>query len=254
MSDLVWSAKRGFHYSGAVDSLNGEFYEVFRVMDSKPLFLTEHLQRFQHSLQHLLLPVSIIEIKKIINEYLLRSGLQNGNLKITLRPDSELLLFRISHHYPSSKQLHDGVRLALLEASRENPTLKQFQAKLRAKVDQMIISKRVYEVVLISGDLITEGSRSNIFFIRQETLFTAPQSMVLSGITREKVIELALNNGVKVIENPAVVSELSSYQSAFITGTSPGILPVSCINNVTFDVRHPLLIQIKKMYNDLLHS
>lgn len=253
MTDLVWSARAGFYHSKPVDALNGEFYEVFRVLNSRPLFLSEHLQRFRQSIQQEHLPVSIDVIEKVVKEFIILSGFQNGNLKLTLQPGSGLYLFQIPHQYPSELQLKEGVPLVTLDATRENPERKQFQAALREKANHIIKTRNVYEVVLVSEGMITEGSRSNIFFISNEDLYTAPASMVLSGITREKVIEQARLSAIKVTEKAISRQDISLFQSAFITGTSPGVLPVCSIDNVAFDVDNPLLDTLKDLYNDLLN-
>ena len=45
---------------------------------------------------------------------------------------------------------------------------------------------------------ITEGSRSNIFFLKDETLVTAPDNAVLNGITRKHILEICRENSIRL--------------------------------------------------------
>lgn len=89
------------------------------------------------------------------------------------------------------------------------------------------------ECIFSRDGVITEGSHSNIFFVRGNKIFTHPESnYVLSGITRKNAIRLAMQNGIEVNEIAVGDSEISSCSEAFITNTSAEITPVTVIGNI----------------------
>jgi len=88
---------------------------------------------------------------------------------------------------------------------------------------------------------ITEGSRSNVFFIVKDTIYTAPSHIVLQGIMREKVLEIIENCNLNLKMECFPATELSKVHAAFITGTSPRILPISHIDAIVLDVNNTIL-------------
>lgn len=83
------------------------------------------------------------------------------------------------------------------------------------------------EVCFIRNGFVTEGAHSNIFFVRDDTVFTHPESnSILSGITRKNIISIAAESGIRLVEE-AVASDMFPYMNeAFITNTSGEVVPV----------------------------
>lgn len=83
------------------------------------------------------------------------------------------------------------------------------------------------ECIFVRNGMITEGTRSNIFFVVDRTLFTHPESnWVLSGITRKNVLRIAEEAGIKIREEALPENRLRFASEAFITNTSSEVTPV----------------------------
>jgi D-alanine transaminase len=84
------------------------------------------------------------------------------------------------------------------------------------------------ECIFVRDGFITEGSRSNIFFVINGTLYTHPESgYILSGVTRKNIIRLAKESGIKVREEPVAEKDLEKIEEAFISNTSAEVMPVT---------------------------
>lgn len=83
------------------------------------------------------------------------------------------------------------------------------------------------EVCFVRNGFVTEGAHSNIFFVRDGTLFTHPESNdILSGITRKIIIALVAEHQIPLVEE-AVASDMIPYMhEAFICNTTGEIVPV----------------------------
>lgn len=225
-------------------------YEVIRLIHAKPLFLELHLDRLLKSCQALKYPPPdisglIAEIKQLIKV----NPLEDINIKIMIHGNHRIL-FPIESHYPSAEQYLRGVQCSLLFEERENPEIKEYQAEIREKSNQQIESNEVYESILVNKqNQITEGSRSNLFFIKEDVIYTAGDAMVLGGITRHKVIEICEALSLPVKYEAIPIEDLAKYQSAFICGTSPGVLPIRSVDNFSFDVQTPVLRKIHHSYH-----
>ena len=75
-------------------------------------------------------------------------------------------------------------------------------------------------------DIITEGAIRNIFFIKDNVIYTPKTDLgILNGITRQKVIELAKVSGYNVQETHINYNTISDMDEAFITSSSVDVLP-----------------------------
>jgi branched-chain amino acid aminotransferase len=117
----------------------------------------------------------------------------------------------------------------------------------------LITENDIYEVLLVNEDgLITEGSRSNIFFIENDQLITPPENLVLAGITRNLVIQVCQDENIPFAEKNLTYPELSGCSAAFITGTSPKVLPVNKIDDFRFHTGNPIMLAIIRKYNEMI--
>jgi len=84
-----------------------------------------------------------------------------------------------------------------------------------------------HEAILHRDHLVTEASTSNVFVIRGQTLITPPLSdLILPGITRHLVIEMASTVGLNVIEEPVRVDSLGSADGVFVSSSTRGLMPI----------------------------
>jgi branched-chain amino acid aminotransferase len=230
------------------------FYEVIRMMGGVPLFFSDHMERLEYSVSHsgakmIVLPDRIAEETIILRKH---AGVKEANLKVVFNykgDDVTWLLYFIEPLYPSQQQYREGVSTILYHAERENPGVKIINHRLRSSIYHKLIATGAYEAFLVDADgLITEGSRSNLFFVKDNRLYTAPDEKVLGGITRKHVLDICRLNGIDVVTGCVPASTISEYESVFMTGTSPMVLPVRSIDSCIFDAGHPLLARLLELY------
>jgi len=233
-------------------------YEVIRVIDGIPLFIEEHLHRLELSAQliNFNLWLSCKDIKQAIYSLIDKNSNPNSNIQLFFQyvavSNTQNFVCRfIQTHYPEKSAYISGVKSMLFDAERQNPSVKKTDQSLRSKADHAISINGVYEVILTNQKKqITEGSRSNIFFIHGNTILTAPYKSVLAGVTRQKVIQLCKENDIACIEQDINVNHLTKFNAAFFTGTSPKVLPVKSIGQLNFDPGNDLLKRLIKLYDD----
>jgi D-alanine transaminase len=86
-----------------------------------------------------------------------------------------------------------------------------------------------------STDFITECASSNIFCVKDQTVFTPPESnKILSGITRSTILELARENGIKAVEENFTLDFLCQADEVFISSTTREIVPVNTVDSRIF--------------------
>ena len=248
--------------SGFIPDMSADiYYEVVRLMDGKLLFLKDHLDRLRLSLAGSAIVYPGKEaIVKDLSLLLKENSFKQGNIRISLQPSvehgSDLLCYFIPYVYPDPSMYKEGVRLLTYPYIRSNPGIKKWDDRFRSSVGQYIRDHGVYEAVLLNNDgQITEGSRSNLFFIdQQDSLITVPERLILPGITRKYVFEIAHGHNIPIIERSVSLNTLDSLVSAFISGTSPKVLPVKMLDNYSFDVSHPVLKLLMEQFEQLIQD
>lgn len=230
-------------------------YEVIRVKESTPIFLNQHLERLEKSINLLeLVSPNMEKIRRMVVELLKANPIAEKNIRISLVYNSpkstpDLLIYFIPSFYPSAIQRGLGVTVKVLHALRVNPNAKVENETLRSEADRIIKETGCFEVLLVNNDgFVTEGSRSNVFFLKNASIITPPLKMVLGGITRQMIIDIAKSSGIPIIESLVAIDEINSFNSVFITGTSPGLLPISKIDDICFDVKSALLNKLTYAY------
>ncbi|WP_346854092.1 aminotransferase class IV [uncultured Draconibacterium sp.] len=233
----------------------GGIYEVLRVVNGVPLFLEDHLSRFYKSagLAGKTIPYSAAQIKAFLSLLIEKDKVDNGNVLISCK--TNLKAFFIAHKYPEISDYESGVVCGVLEAERKNPNAKVFQTSVRQQANALIEKNGYYEVLLVdTNGFITEGSRTNVFFIVEGKIITPTAQKVLLGITRQKTMECAAYLGFKVEERNVKLDDLAAFDALFLTGTSPKILPVKSLGNFIFDPKNEVLQQLIKKYNLLIND
>jgi len=230
-------------------------YEVVRVKESTPIFLDRHLDRLWNSLSVLKLmgPTRSVIVSNI-KELLLKNPVVENNIRISLVYDlsilPNILIYFIPSTYPTIDQRETGVVVKRLDELRSNPSVKIENSTLREKADKFISVAGCYEVLLVNQEgYATEGSRSNIFFVKDNTLITPPLDMVLGGVTRQVLINIAKENNIPVKEELITINSLSLFDGAILTGTSPGIIPIAAIDDSKLTVSLPLIDTLIELYN-----
>ncbi|QZY55987.1 aminotransferase class IV [Crassaminicella profunda] len=231
-------------------------YEVIRVIDGVPLFLEEHLERMRKSAQ--LLGVSIQKPDEIITDEILRliqiNKCKNMNVKLLCSSrkgeKQDFFVYFIKSHYPTKDIYEKGIHTILYDSERENPNAKVINTSFREHVNQRIKEENAFEALLVNKEgTITEGSRSNMFFVKGEEVLTAPAADVLLGVTRKRIMKVCKDLNIPVREKAISIKDIDSLDGAFMSGTSVNVLPIRSIDQTYLDAAdNKLIMKISKGY------
>jgi len=219
-----------------------------------PIFFSDHMERLVMSvkLQKKNILADIPDLLKAIISLARSDKKRESNLKIVFNYNSGIynwLIYYIEPIYPTELQYRNGVKGILFFAERKDPESKVINHKLRSSIYHKLILECGYEAILVNeNNLITEGSRSNIFFLKGETLVTAPDNVILNGITRKHILQICSEHKISVEYLCVSADDISEYDAVFMTGTSPMVLPFNCIGDKYFNVRIPLVERLRKLY------
>lgn len=229
-------------------------YEVIRIVKGNPVFFSDHMDRLEASAR-IGNKSLLADRQMLIKDFMNLSKTEKKkeiNLKIVFNYNKGIenyLLYFIEPVYPSEEQYIKGVKGILFRAERKEPETKVINHKLRSSIFHRLILEGGYEALLVNENgCITEGSRSNIFFLKGETLTTAPDETVLNGITRKYILEICRELKKAVVFRCIPADSISEFDAVFMTGTSPMVLPFCCIGDVYFQTDIPLIGKLRMSY------
>jgi len=241
----------GFLYGDGV-------FEGIRAYRGVVFKLREHIERLYDSAKFLRIeiPMSKEDLMEAILETVRRNGLSDCYIRVVVtrgvgdlgldprkcekpsiiiiaRPMAPLLGKRVVSLIISSVR-RDGVDATNHQAKSLN-YLNNILAKLEA-----INAGADDAVMLDSRGFVSEATGENIFIVKDERIMTPPPtSGILSGITRDCVIELARRLGYEVVERELTPFELLTADEVFLTGTAAEIVPVESVNGRKIGERVP---------------
>ena len=227
---------------------NAFIYEVIRVIDSRPVFCEEHFARMIKSNNNTGFNCTLEQLEDEIAKLVKLNDVHDCNIKVVLAGD-DFYVFFIKSHYPDEAYHLKGARVVTADIERNNPNAKIFNRSYRSHSDDIMQSNNVWEVLLVNrSGQITEGSKSNVFFVKDKEIYTAPNDMILLGITRTKVIESISELGLTLHFQPILRNELRSCDSAFLTGTSIDVFKINRIDDIDFNIDDALVDAIAERY------
>ncbi len=157
-----------------------------------------------------------------------------------------------------TKEMYEkGFKVQLLDYVNNSKNLDVYIKGKMSKIYLDLLSKirkDSWNEGLITNEdgYITEGLISNIFFIKDNEIFTPKISLgLIDGIMRRKIIEKLISIGYKVSCVEIKTSKIMEYDSAFLTNCIFGIMPISNIDNIFFNTNIVKELQknIKKSTN-----
>ena len=222
-------------------------FETMRARSGRVFRLEEHYRRLSEgaSLLDIALPLTDDDLGHLIDELTRRNGLEDARLRLTVTagptPEtgkatpSVLLTATAVIDYPASLYLRGMA--AIVSRIRRNETSPLSRVKSLNRLDSVLAREEARRggadeaILLNTKGLVTEGSASNVFFVKSGRLLTpAVSSGALPGITRAAVIDLAREAGIDCIEAEITSETLAGSDEAFLTGAIMGVMPLTRID------------------------
>ena len=223
-------------------------FEGIRSYNGRVFKLDEHLERLYDSAKSIMLemPISIETMEETVLETLRRNHLTEAYIRLIvtrgvgdlgLDPDkcpkpSIIIIADKIVLYPQ-KYYEEGLEIVTVSVRRNyaeaiNPRIKSlnYLNNILAKIEGKQAGAE--EVLMLNAEgYVVECSGDNIFWIKNETLVTPPVHMgILEGVTRNSVINLAREAGMRVEERVFTRHDLYIADECFLTGTAAEVIPV----------------------------
>lgn len=238
-------------------------FDFFRLVELKPVFFEDHIERFFNSADVLRLkcPVGRKKLKSMILEIIFINKIENSGIRIVLSggesPNGYAIgsptLFVINEPISPLPENHfkDGIKLISHEYMRDIPEVKTINYLMGIYKMPEIQAKGALDLLFHWNSKISELTRSNFFMIDQNDTIVTPGDGVLKGINRKHALEIA-SKKFKVEDRDLFMKELMTAKEAFITGTTKKIMPVCQVDDqiIGTGVPGPVTSELQQMFEE----
>lgn len=231
---------RGFQFGDGV-------YELIRTYGPKLFHLQEHLARLEASAKEieLSLPYTPLRMEKIIRLGCRKSGYADIKVYIQVtrgtaprlhpfpkkvRP-TVVITFRKLEPVPDAL-LRKGVAVISTDDIRWGRcNVKSLNLLPNVMARELALRSGAFEAIFVRDGKAMEGAGSNLFAVFGKKVTTPPKGpYILSGITREVVLQVGKENGLEMVEKDLKLQSLYAADELFLTGTTVEVLPVVRLN------------------------
>lgn len=253
---------RGFVFGDGV-------YEVIPVFGGRLFRLPHHLARLDNSLREIRMvnPLPAAEWQRVFERLVEIQG--GGELSIYLQitrgvaprdhafpPNIAPTVFAYAAPltYPPAEQVERGI------AAITAPDIRWLRCDIKAiallpnaLLRSQALDADAAEAILLRDGFMTEGAASNIFVVRSGRLATPPKGpLILPGVTRDLVLELARAHGVPCAEAAVSEAALRAADEVWMTSSTKEILPITRLDGkpVGGGKPGPLHARLLALYKD----
>lgn len=232
---------RGFLFADGV-------YESIRTYNRKLFRYEDHLERLKRSLKETRIDFdNFNSIKNIIYDLIKKNNIEKEALiylQITrgtafprthsfpVEKTTPTLFISVKEFKEDNEEQSKGVKVILQEDVRWlRCDIKSTSLLPVVLANQKASEEGAEEAILVRDGMITEGTHTNIFAVKEETVFTAPKSrLILDGITRKVVLEFCEKFKIDFKEKFIDKDDLKNFTEFFITSTTKEVTPVTMID------------------------
>ncbi|MDF0717450.1 aminotransferase class IV [Muricauda sp. 334s03] len=233
---------RGFLFGDGI-------YEVMVQLENGIFHKKAHLDRLQENLIKIGIPYNVKEIDDQLETLLESSNLSNESCLIYMQVTrgvaprkhsypkgvpATVMMYALPYTLPPINPKH---MKAILEPDFRwhRCDIKSISLLGNIMTNESAMEANTNEAALIRNGVITEGSHTNIFFVKNGTILTHPANEhILNGISRQIVFQLCKDLEIPVIEKPVAENEVIDMDEAFFTGTTTQVASIAQLGEHTF--------------------
>ncbi|MDC9729259.1 MAG: branched-chain amino acid transaminase [Methyloprofundus sp.] len=165
--------------------------------------------------------------------------------------------------YLGAESMEKGIRIRTSSYTRNHVNSTMCKAKANGNYINSILalqealSAGYDEALLLDHEgYVAEGSGENLFVVRNGVLYTPETTSALEGITRETILTIAHEQGLKVVEKRMTRDEVYVADEAFFTGSAAEVTPIREYDDrqIGSGTRGPITEKIQTLYFDYVHG
>jgi|TARA_B110000967_G_C18822911_1_gene529729 branched-chain amino acid aminotransferase len=238
--------------------------------------LRDHTERLFDAAKkiNITIPYSIEELEKVQKETMSKNNLKEGYIRPIVFLGSESMGLRAKDEvsvnvavacwewpsYMSPEAKKQGISIIKSPFQQYENPLYSNNKIIGTYINSIMalhdaLAKNADEAILMDKNgFISEGSGENLFIIKGSKLMTPKTDFCLNGLTRQSVLQIAINLKIEVEEADLTFDDLLESDEAFFSGTAVEITPITRVNETTIGsgTIGPMTEILQSKYSDIV--
>jgi branched-chain amino acid aminotransferase len=238
--------------------------------------LRDHTERLFDAAKkiNITIPYSIEELEKVQKETMSKNNLKEGYIRPIVFLGSESMGLRAKDEvsvnvavacwewpsYMSPEAKKQGISIIKSPFQQYENPLYSNNKIIGTYINSIMalhdaLAKNADEAILMDKNgFISEGSGENLFIIKGSKLMTPKTDFCLNGLTRQSILQIAINLKIEVEEADLTFDDLLESDEAFFSGTAVEITPITRVNETTIGsgTIGPMTEILQSKYSDIV--
>ena len=233
---IVDKEDRGYQFGDGV-------YEVVKVYNGQLFTVDQHVDRFYASAEkiRITIPYTKDKLHQLLHQLVEANEINTGHIYFQITrgatarnhifPGDDVLPVLTGNAKENPRplaNLENGVKATLVEDIRWlRCDIKSLNLLGAVLAKQEAHEKGCYEAILHRGDIVTEGSSSNVYGVKDGVLYTHPaNNLILNGITRQVILQCAAELGMPIKEEAMTKEQLLAMDEIIVSSTTSEVTPI----------------------------
>jgi branched-chain amino acid aminotransferase len=254
-------------------------HEGVRAYSGSIFKLEDHIDRLYRSAENIgmQVPLTKDELKKVCKEFIERNQLKEAHFRIIVSPGAcygwpdeimqeaknvSVLVFGLPWQSVYGKGREEGIRvvtspLRKIPPGCLDPRIKSTDYLSNYLSHQCAVRAGADDVVILDvRGFVAEMPGANLFIVKEQAIYTPKKHLVLEGITRATVIELAKKQGYSALEEDLTLYDVYTANEAFVCGTAAEITPVVEVDGrkIGGGKPGPITRKLQQLYWGITHT
>lgn len=259
---------RGYQFADGI-------YDVVRAYNGKFFTLNEHVDRLFSSAEkiELVMPFTKDELKQLLSTLMKENGISTGNIYMQV---TRGIGIPRNHTYTDPELVPPVFTATTTIVPRDQEKMDRGMSAfivpdmrwLRCDIKSISLLGNIMakheahkkggdEAILHRDGIVTECSSSNVWMIKDGTIYTHPDgNLVLPGITKIMLLKVAREAGMLVKEEAFTIEDLKKADEVFASSTTMEAMPIISIdgNPVGHGKRGAVVEKLQQLYVDAVEK
>lgn len=223
-------------------------FETIKI-ENEPIDFDLHMNRLYNSVKDLNININIDKdtLKEEVLTYIKYNDIKNKALRITLFDEGYNITTRNIIY--NDKMYNEGFKLTISPIKRGDSII--YRHKTTNYFENIYTKEYAIKngfddaIFLSTENKILECSMCNIFFIKNNKIYTPNEELpILNGIMKKRIEDICVELNIEVIKKEIYIDEINDFEFSFITNSLMGAMKVKSIENTEYDNNNVLFKKI----------
>ena len=231
--------KNNISFNSNLSKFGIGLFETIKI-ENEPKDFDSHMDRLYNSVKDLNIKINIDKntLKEEVLMYIKHNNIKNKALRVTLFDEGYNISTRDIIY--NDKMYNKGFKLTISPIKRGDSIIYRHKTTNYFEniyTKEYAIKNGFDDAIFLSvEDEILETSMCNIFFIKDNKIYTPNEELpILNATLKKKIEDICAELNINIIKKAIYIDEISNFEFSFITNSLMGAMKVKSIKNIEYD-------------------